>query len=187
MDHISLARYFWKNHLKPGDIAVDATCGAGNDTLFLAETCLRDQAGLVYGIDIQKEAIDRTEALISENLPPAHRSRVTLLHMSHAPLPSQLPLANLIVYNLGYLPGSDKSIKTLSPTSIVSLESALKRLLPGGLISVMLYPGHHEGLFEAQTILNWASALSNETYGLSHHYRPNSSKSPSLLIIKYRT
>ena|SRR3990167_3881980 len=187
MNHISLAHYFWKKHLKPGDIAIDATCGAGNDTLFLAEICLSDEAGVVYGIDIQEEAIGRTEALISTILPPSKSKRVVLLHMSHAPLPPQIPLANLIVYNLGYLPGSDKTIKTLSTTSIISLGSALKRLLPGGMISVTLYPGHHEGLFETQTLLNWASTLSSEAYGLSHHYRPNNPKSPSLLILKNRT
>ncbi len=186
MNHISLAHYFWKKHLNPGDIAIDATCGAGNDTLFLAEVCLTDKSGIVYGIDIQKEAIDRTETLITTALPPLKQDRVILLHMSHAPLPPQIPLANLIVYNLGYLPGSDKLIKTISPTSITSLESSLNRLLPGGMISVMLYPGHYEGLFEAQTILNWASALSSETYSLSHHYRPNNPKSPGLLIIRNR-
>jgi len=183
MNHIGLAHYFWKKHLHKGDIAVDATCGVGNDTLILAQTCLDDHQGHVYAIDIQKIAIERTETLLSDSLSPAQLDRVTLIHASHAPLPQEIPPANLFVYNLGYLPDSDRSIKTLSPTSIVSLESALDRLLPRGMISIMLYPGHYEGLFEAQTILNWTSSLSKEAYSLSHHYRPNNAKSPSLVII----
>ena len=40
-------------------IAVDATCGNGNDTLWLAESCDR-----VYGFDIQQSAISQTAALL---------------------------------------------------------------------------------------------------------------------------
>ncbi len=184
MNHIGLAHYFWKKHLKRGDTAVDATCGGGNDTLILAETCLGNNEGAVYGVDIQKAAIEATDSLLEDRLPAAQYDRVTLLHASHAPLPSEILKADLIVYNLGYLPGSDRAIKTLSSTSIKSLESALDRLSERGMVSIMLYPGHHEGLFEAHTILNWTSALPKELYSLSHHYRPNQAKSPSLLIIQ---
>lgn len=186
MNHIGLAHYFWRKHLKKGDIAIDATCGGGNDTLVLAEACLGQQAGHVYGIDIQKEAIKATGELLDKSFESPKRDRITLIHSSHAPLPEEIPEANLIVYNLGYLPGSDKTIKTLSHTTIESLESALERIAPEGLISVMLYPGHHEGLFEAQTLLNWSSDLSNEKYSLSHHYKPNNPKAPSLLLIQKR-
>lgn len=184
MNHIGLAHYFWKKHLKKGNTAVDATCGTGNDTLVLAEACLGQNAGAVYGIDIQKDAINTTSALLEENLHPDQYARVNLLHSSHAPLPPEIISFDLIVYNLGYLPGSNRVIKTLSTTTITSLESALDRLSPRGMASVMLYPGHHEGLLEAQTILNWSSALPKELYSLSHHYRPNNAKSPSLLIIQ---
>ena len=186
MNHLSLSHYFWNQHLNLGDIAIDATCGAGNDTLVLAKACLSEKEGHVYGIDIQKMAIERTEALLETSLSIGTRDRISLIHKSHAPLPIEVPPANLIIYNLGYLPGSDRSIMTLSPTTIASLESAIERLLPEGMISIMLYPGHHEGLFETQTILNWASALADHQYSLSHHYRPNCSKAPNLLLIKKR-
>src|SRR5262245_56974336 len=61
--HIDLAHSYWKRLLQDGDWAIDATCGAGFDTLKLAEF----GAGVI-GIDIQEEAIRRTEELLKSSL-----------------------------------------------------------------------------------------------------------------------
>ena len=45
------AQKFAKQHLSLGAIAIDATCGNGFDTLFLAENVCG--SGVVYGVDIQ--------------------------------------------------------------------------------------------------------------------------------------
>ncbi|EUJ17052.1 S-adenosylmethionine (SAM)-dependent methyltransferase [Listeria aquatica FSL S10-1188] len=48
----------------PGDVVIDATCGNGHDTLFLAQ--LVGPNGKVYAYDIQQTAIEKTEARLDE-------------------------------------------------------------------------------------------------------------------------
>ena len=50
--HLDLAHTYWKSLVQAGDTVIDATCGNGQDTLFLAKLCLNDQQGLLYAIDI---------------------------------------------------------------------------------------------------------------------------------------
>ena len=51
----------------------------------------------------------------------------------------------LIVYNLGYLPGSDKLLTTKTSSTLLSVEKALSLIAPNGAISITCYPGHEEG------------------------------------------
>lgn len=51
----------------------------------------------------------------------------------------------LVAFNLGYLPGGDKEIKTRSETTLMALEAAKRILIPGGLISIVVYVGHPGG------------------------------------------
>ena len=48
--------------LYPGALAVDATMGNGHDTLWLCG--LVGENGHVYAFDVQREAVDRTRALL---------------------------------------------------------------------------------------------------------------------------
>lgn len=47
-------------------------------------------------------------------------------------------------YNLGWLPGGDKSITTKLEDTLESIEAAKRLVRHGGMISVMLYTGHSE-------------------------------------------
>lgn len=47
-------------------------------------------------------------------------------------------------YNLGWLPGGDKSITTELEDTLESIEAAKRLVKSGGMISVMLYRGHAE-------------------------------------------
>lgn len=51
----------------------------------------------------------------------------------------------LVAFNLGYLPGGDKGIITRSETTLLALEAAKRILMPGGLISLVVYVGHPGG------------------------------------------
>lgn len=164
MNHIALAHSLWQELLQPADTAIDATCGNGNDTLFLAPLVEK-----LYAIDIQEEAIAKAKAKC------AGYTNITFIHGSHAHLPHCSPA--LIVYNLGYLPGGDKTLTTLTSTTLQSLESA-KALQPK-MISITLYPGHPEGLIESETLISsvhpgWKVQL--HTPGKSPH-------APKLLVM----
>lgn len=51
----------------------------------------------------------------------------------------------LIAFNLGYLPGGDKTLITEPHTTLKALNVAKDILTPGGLISLVVYVGHPGG------------------------------------------
>ena len=138
-------------------IAVDATCGNGNDTLWLAESCDR-----VYGFDIQQSAISQTAALLE-----AHglADKARLFCDSHANMAKYISEEiAVIVFNLGYLPSGDKNITTDAQTTLSALSSSLKLLRADGLLCVTMYPGHPAGKAEREAVLAWAALLDKRAF-----------------------
>ncbi len=170
--HIIQAHTYWKNHLQPGDLAIDMTCGNGHDTLFLA-----DLGAQVFAFDIQEAAIAKTKQLV----PSANT-----IHRSHDELNQvELPSApKLIVYNLGYLPGGDKSIVTLTTSTIHSLKQATTLLAQNGAISIMCYPGHDEGLVEELEVISFCKSLPSKEWTICFHQWINRPKAPSLVWLQ---
>jgi hypothetical protein len=183
--HIAVAHQCWRKHLKEGEWVVDATCGNGRDTLFLAECVLGGSSGGVIGLDIQEQAIENTRLLLKQSLPPSQYDRIHLYQQSHATFPSQAlgyPIS-LIVYNLGYLPKGKKQITTTSETTLASIEKGLSLLTQGGMISITCYSGHPEGAREESALITWTQMLSPTLYSIYHH-RWSRHLSPSLMIIR---
>ena len=58
----------------------------------------------------------------------------------------------VVMFNLGYLPGGDKSLVTRPDTTLPALRAALDLLAPGGLVSVVAYPGHFGGAEESEAV-----------------------------------
>lgn len=182
--HIQLAHFLWKTILKEEDIAIDCTLGNGHDTLFLASLPIQK----VFSIDVQKVALEKSLDLLEKTLGIPGKEKVELYLLCHSKI-DELSLLfkkpKLIVYNLGYLPGSDKTIKTKSDTTLMSLEKALSLLAPEGAISITCYPGHEEGKEEEQKVLDWAQKLSYHRFEVRHHRWINRQENaPSLLWIQ---
>ncbi|MBO4218085.1 MAG: methyltransferase domain-containing protein, partial [Erysipelotrichaceae bacterium] len=132
-------------------VAIDATCGNGHDTLYLAQRCR-----FVYGFDIQQQAIENTEKLLSEN----GMENYMLLNCSFSRMEEIVPEgADIITFNLGYLPGGDKSITTTAEETIRGLDAALRMLNPQGIIALTMYWGHEEGKRERQALLDYCRQL----------------------------
>ncbi len=183
--HIDLAHSYWKKLLTPGDIAVDATCGNGHDTLTLAQFILTPTSGTLYAIDIQPEAIQKTREKIESNVPEVAHRLVTL-QQSHQHFPEEfkiLPI-KLFIYNLGYLPGGNKSLTTQTSSTLESIENACSLIGSGGLISITCYPGHPEGAVEEQALLEYCKRLNKELWSVCHHRWINRNQSPSLLLLQ---
>lgn len=176
--HLDMAHAYWERLLKKNDIAIDATCGNGQDTLILSRL-----AGRVYAIDIQPRAIQKTKLYLSEH---ASDVNVTLIEGCHSTFPKELTPASaaLIIYNLGYLPGGDKKLTTQRETTLLSLKQALVLIKPGGLITLTCYPGHEEGAHEQSFLLPFAANLPPTEWSCCHHQWLNRRKSPSLLVIQ---
>jgi len=176
--HITLAHQYWRSHLKEGDLAIDATCGNGHDTLVLAE--LVGKKGRVIALDIQDQALENSRRIVKEKF----YFNVSFFQQSHATFPNNESPASLIVYNLGYLPGGDKSITTQTDTTLESLRAALTLLASRGMISITFYPGHPEGLREEEAISTWLESLPSPNYSVCHHRWLNRKLAPSLIIIQ---
>lgn len=173
------AELIWKSLLLPGDTVIDATVGAGHDTLFLAK--LLAGSGMLYGYDIQEEAIQRSQKRLLDHLGPDGMQNIRLITCSHTEL--KAVQAKLIVYNLGYLPRSEKSLTTHLESTLESLKLAQTLIVPGGMISMMCYSGHEEGQREKKGLIDYASTLSKEEWSASLHERINHQSAPALLLI----
>lgn len=163
-----------------GAVCVDATAGNGADTLFLAEGA--GSAGRVYAFDVQAAALDRTrEKLESAGI----LARVTLICAGHERMDEFVKgPADLIVFNLGWLPGGDKSVTTRTETTVEALNRALSLLKTGGLLTVCVYPGHEEGVRELEAVGRWARELSGRTYqALRCGYENQPSSAPVLFAV----
>lgn len=186
--HLDLSKQYWQSLLSPGDMVVDATCGNGHDTLFLAQQVITPiKQGRVIGMDVQEAAIHQTQALIRQHMPPSQLNHIHLFQQSHVQFPDLIENESikLFVYNLGYLPGSNKAIKTQAENTLKSVENALGLLAPGGVISITCYPGHPEGKIEEQEIITYASKhLEPKSWSCCWHRWINRQEAPSLLLIQ---
>lgn len=184
--HLELAHSYWQKLLRPGDHAIDATCGNGLDTAFLA-TCLfstSDHTGTLLAIDKQAEAIEATKRHLEEKFEEKILKQITLLQQCHSTFPASLPPIKLIVYNLGFLPHGDKALKTQTETTLTSLTNALPLMQPGGAISITCYPGHPGGKEEELALRAFAASLRDGEWSCYLHERLNRRNAPSLLLIQ---
>jgi len=184
--HLSLAHAYWKEILQNGGIAIDATCGNGHDTVQIAQLLLSNSDSWIYALDVQQCALDSASNLFIHSLPELRRMRISLHKICHSEL-DRLPLRaapRLIVYNLGYLPGGDKTLTTQTATTLLSLEKAELLLAPGGAISATCYPGHPEGDKEEKAVIEWAEQLSCSKWQVCHHKWISRKAAPSLLWIR---
>lgn len=165
--------------LKVGDTAADATMGNGNDTLFLAESVGRN--GFVYSFDIQKEALINTEKLLIEN----NISNVKLIKDSHDNI-DKYGLSNLkaVMFNLGYMPNTDKNIITKSETTIPAIEKAMCLLLIGGIITITSYYGHEGGLEEKNSVERFLTNINKQFLASKIDFINRNNNPPIIYVIE---
>ncbi len=181
---IDLAHHFWDLLLEDGDGVIDATCGNGKDSLKLANYLQKKKGTALICIDIQEKALENTKALIQEKAPDFFPFiQFHLGSHEHLFLPNAKKL-KLVVYNLGYLPGGDKSFTTQVKSTLDSLQKALELLSPGGVISLTCYPGHPEGAKEEKELISFSSSLNPKQWTSTLFSWNNRNASPSLLLIQ---
>lgn len=152
---VPLSHHFLRGRIRPGNLAVDATCGNGLDTLLLAE--LVGESGKVWAFDVQPTAIAATRELLERE---GRLSNVELVETGHERLAEFVPQGlAAAVFNLGYLPGGDTTLITDPANTVAALDQAAQLLAPGGIITVALYTGHEGGSEEAAAVERWAGAL----------------------------
>ncbi|MHB8124088.1 MAG: tRNA (mnm(5)s(2)U34)-methyltransferase [Desulfitobacteriaceae bacterium] len=176
-----LLRSFLQPLILPGDNVLDATAGRGRDTLFLAE-CV-GPTGRVYALDIQEQAIQETSRLLFDK---GMTDRVLLYCLDHARCREVIPdRLRAVIFNLGYLPGSDHSIVTLKESTLRGIQEALKLLQVGGLLALTVYRGHPGAEDEATVIEKLLTSLPKSYYStLEGRYLNQGEKSPYWIMVQ---
>lgn len=152
---VQWARVFIYPALKQGSRVVDATAGNGHDTLFLAGEV--GPGGHVYALDIQEKALENTRIRLRE---AGLADRVTVMLRGHQDMDTVIKgTVDAVMFNLGYRPGSDRTVITRPDTTGEGIRSALKILRPGGRLSVVAYTGHPGSLEEAATVAGILAGL----------------------------
>ena len=159
---VEWAHRVMEERVQAGSCAVDATVGNGHDTLFLAK--LVGPSGLVFGYDIQEKALETARQRLDGA--GVETGRCRLLCASHETLDETLPSdwrgrIQAVMFNLGYLPGADKTVITQTGPTLRAIRSALDWLAIGGVMTVVVYPGHPGGDEEAEAVRRLGASLPN--------------------------
>jgi hypothetical protein len=174
---LPMAKQLLAESVNPGEIAVDATAGNGNDTQFLAEHV--GEHGHIYAFDIQQAALDSTAKRLGEL-----NSRVSLILDSHENVDQYVNKEiGGAIFNLGYLPhGEDLSIVTKPDSTIKALHKLLELLKVRGIISIAVYDGHEGGSNERDALLNYVKSLHQADFQVIKYQQLNRQNNPPFLI-----
>ena len=174
-----LAQKLIKDNFTSIKYGIDATCGNGNDTLFLAGIC--DSEGMIFSFDIQEEALDITEKLLSAN---NITQSVLLVNSSHENMEKVIkPKVDVIMFKLGFLPKSESKICTKPGTTIPALESSCKLLREQGMITVLCYPGTDQGKVETFEVKTWIDSINSNEFKISEYASDDPDDTTPILFI----
>ena len=155
-------------------VVVDATMGQGYDTVFLAKL-----SNHVFAFDVQEVALVTTRQRLSDNELTAE---LILDGHENLDLYIKQPVDSAI-FNLGYLPQSDKSIITHGQTTLAALTKLLALLVRGGRIGMMVYYGHDGGVEERDEVLAYVMALPQNAYHVMRYGGINQAHQPPFALL----
>ena len=194
-----VAQEYWKQVVKPGDLLVDATCGAGRDALCLTQ--LAGRSGKLICFDVLPESMQLTRYLLKQEMGYKFASSdpqdvwegtspsgplVHLLRRSHEDLERFVgdgTVAKLICFNLGYFPGGDKEITTQTSSTLLAVKAAMRVVQRQGLVTIVAYPGHPEGERELTALQEHCHQLSPKEWLVLEVRVPNRLLSPVLFVL----
>ena len=175
---VDLSSWAIDRFVETGQTVVDATLGNGNDALQMAKRI--GEAGTVYGFDIQELAIENSKRLFEGN---DIRTDYHFILDSHSKLNEYVHgEIDFGIMNLGYLPGSDKSVVTIGETSVNCIEKLLDCLKPGGVLVISSYSGHDGGA-EQNTVVEYLRRLNQRAYNVISMDFINQANSPAVFYM----
>ena len=160
LNALGFSHRFMAQYIRPGDLCIDGTAGRGRDTLFLAE--LAGPTGRVIAFDIQEEAVESTQALLSEN----GVTNAEVILDSHSHMDRYAPAESVagIMFNFGWLPGGDHHVFSRKETSMEAVQKALALLRPGGVMSLCIYYGKETGYDEKDALTAFLKTVDPERF-----------------------
>ena len=179
IDLLALEKNLISPHVKVGGVAVDFTMGNGHDTLWLSRAV--GDAGRVYSFDIQQQALDSTRALLSSE----GAENCTLILDSHSNVKKYVEGPICVgLFNLGFLPGGDKSVTTLVETTLPAIRDGIDLLGDDGALLIAVYPGHAEGTREGEAIEEMLAEYDRRKICCSKFRIVNSPTSPFFFLVE---
>lgn len=176
---VQMAHHLLKNKLAIAKCVIDATTGKGNDTLFLAVNTPPDARILAF--DIQSKALQDAKKLLQQY---GCFSKVQFILDNHVNIPSYVQkYIDVVMFNLGYLPGTDHRIMTEPLTTLTALEHSINMLNVGGMISLIVYPGHAMGEIESKAVKNFLTQLSPRLFAVGCWSTINHQHNPPVLYL----
>ncbi|MCT1186536.1 MULTISPECIES: tRNA 5-(aminomethyl)-2-thiouridylate-methyltransferase MnmM [Lactococcus] len=190
LKQLEMAHWMLKDIIKTNDVVVDATMGNGYDTQFLAEL-----GANVYAFDVQEEALNATEKRLDD---AGIKNQIFEKNLSNL---LTEPLVNLVlsgheklseyvkepikaaIFNLGYLPKTDKSVVTKADTTLTALDALTNQLVVGGRIAIMIYYGHEGGMEEKDAVIKWTSSLPQKDWEVTSYAPLNQIHTPPILVL----
>ncbi|WP_067730830.1 class I SAM-dependent methyltransferase [Oceanobacillus damuensis] len=175
---LNYAHYLLEESIEKGEKVIDATCGNGNDTLFLSRVVGED--GHVYAFDIQDEAIANTRKALIEH----ECANVSLIQDSHANIADYIKEEEIggAIFNLGYLPRSDKSVITKGESTVTAVNTILNLLKKGRLIILVVYHGHDGGKDEKEALLKYLLHLDQKKFNVLRYGFINQKNDPPFIL-----
>lgn len=170
---VELTHTLIKDYLNKNINAVDMTLGNGNDTLYLAK-----HVNHVYAFEIQKQGIENSIKLLNKN----NISNYTIFNESHENVDKINNKYEVAIFNLGYLPGSDKTITTTYSTTI----NALSKLIENEstkIIAIVVYRGHDNSK-ESDYLLDYINTLDTKFKISKHEHINLTNKAPYLILME---
>ena len=180
IDLLDLQKQFILTHLREGDVAVDFTMGNGHDTEFLSKTV--GETGRVYACDIQPMALESTKKNLAAGGCPENYTLILDSHHKVCDYVHEKIKAGM--FNLGYLPGSDKTVTTMRETTVPAIEAAISLLDSDAILSVAVYPGHAEGEAEGKLVCELLSKLDRKKICVTKIRIVNSPTSPFFFAVE---
>ena len=190
LKQLEMAHWMLKDIIKTNDVVVDATMGNGYDTQFLAEL-----GANVYAFDVQEEALNATEKrlddagiknqIFEKNLSNLlTEPSVNLVLSGHEKLSEYVKeTIKAAIFNLGYLPKTDKSVVTKADTTLTALDALTNQLVVGGRIAIMIYYGHEGGMEEKDAVIKWTSSLPQKDWEVTSYAPLNQIHTPPILVL----
>ena len=176
---VKTTHYLIAPSLQRAKTIIDATCGSGKDCLFLAQNSCIDAK--IWAFDIQPTALVQTANLLNYH---GLTSKVTIVHDNYVNWSEYCSTnPDIVIFNLGYLPGGDKSITTQVEDLQKALPVFLASLSTNGTIYIVAYCGHGAGYEEHLWLTNYLQSLHNKHYNVGQYKLFNHKKAAPILYI----
>jgi len=183
---LPFVQHILAKQLHPQALVIDATVGNGHDMCTIAN--LLSRSGKLFGFDIQKQAIDNTTDNLKKLNP---QCAIKLFAQSHATmlptLTQYIGKIDCVIFNLGYLPHGQQTRTTMIDTTYTALLQALMLLKQKGLLIMVTYPGHENGLIEHQCLTQLFAQADPSSYFITTYQQVNNvARPPHVFLLEKR-